>query len=459
MKIKALFLLAILSFAAPAQAFLPYIFSSTPGGNVPASQLDTNFNDVGAMGITQCSAIGTNTIALTPLSNQPAVISYNNYQQFSFVAQNTSTGSVNANVNTVGSKPLYLPDGLTQVGLGQIVAGQFYQIAYNSALGASGGFILNGFYNGAQVVSAPMGRLTLSSTLPVLTADLTAQAALYYLPYAGNYIPIYNGTNFVTYQIPAGMTMNLDSNSGHTGYQQSTKLFDVFVFSNAGTPQLCTGPAWTNSTTRASAISQVNGIWVNTSSQALKVDNSSFSGTLAANQGTYVGTMYATANGQTGVAFKPSAAAGGSNNIIGIWNSYNRVAAKAVERDSSGGWTTTSTSWQGLDNSASNRISLVDGLGVTPIKAHLGVMAGNSTIAALSFIGIDLNSISNTPNIGNGSAGATGTLANNYTALNVEEGFYPSLGFNFYQSMQIVTSGTATYSPSTQNALVVDTEY
>jgi hypothetical protein len=48
-------------------------------------------------------------------------------------------------------------------------------------------------------VASPGGRLTLTSGVPVMTADVAAATTIYYTPYAGNSIPIYNGTVFVPY--------------------------------------------------------------------------------------------------------------------------------------------------------------------------------------------------------------------------------------------------------------------
>lgn len=123
---------------------LTTIFATLPAGNVAASLLDTNFNEVGAMAVTACTASGTNSIALTQSVNQPTISSYSNYLRFGFVAANTTTGSVTANVNSIGSLNVYKVSG-SQAGSGDIVSGGYYEIVYNSALNASaGGFQIIG---------------------------------------------------------------------------------------------------------------------------------------------------------------------------------------------------------------------------------------------------------------------------------------------------------------------------
>lgn len=121
---------------------LPFIFANL-AGDVPAADLDTNLNAVAAMGTTQTTATGATTIALVQNSNQPTIAAYANYLAFAFIAAGTSSGSVTVNVNSIGAVPLYLPDGITQAGSGDLVSGQYYEIVYNSALDTGlGGFVL-----------------------------------------------------------------------------------------------------------------------------------------------------------------------------------------------------------------------------------------------------------------------------------------------------------------------------
>jgi len=47
-----------------------------------------------------------------------------------------------------------------------------------------------------RVTAAPTGRLTLTSLTPILTANVSAATLIYYTPYIGQNIPLYNGINF-----------------------------------------------------------------------------------------------------------------------------------------------------------------------------------------------------------------------------------------------------------------------
>src|SRR5205814_300284 len=85
---------------------------------------------------------------------------------------------------------------------------------------------------GGTTVLAPQGRLTLTTGKPVMPADATAQATIYYTPFQGNLVPIYDGSA-LGLQTFAEITLALDT-SNHL----ATNLYDVFVWNNASTIQL-----------------------------------------------------------------------------------------------------------------------------------------------------------------------------------------------------------------------------
>lgn len=310
----------------------------------------------------------------------------------------------------------------------------------------------------------PMGRLTLITGTPVMNSDQTAKTNIYYTPYIGSLIPISNGVGFISYPF-SQITLALDSNSGHTGYQQSGKLFDIFAFLINGAPVIGTGPAWASSTARGTGagttqLTALNGLWTNTVSINLKSDATASQTTVGVGQATYLGTMYATANGQTGTAFKPIATAGGANNIIGIWNAYNRIKTSAICRDSTTGWTYGTATFRSMDGSVNNRISIIDGLAQISIKSHVQCTIGSATAGLQIIIGTNLNSTSAQPNVIGLVQSPTATLADNYEMLVADESFYPSLGFNFYQAVEYANGSTATFNPvSGTQALIIDTEY
>lgn len=94
------------------------------------------------------------------------------------------------------------------------------------------------------------GRLTLESGVPVSTSDQTAKTTLYYTPYNGNQIALYNGNNWSIMKF-VELSIAIPS-STNTNY-------DVFAYDNGGTVTLEL-TAWTNDTTRATALVRQDGI-------------------------------------------------------------------------------------------------------------------------------------------------------------------------------------------------------
>ena len=111
------------------------------------ASLDQMFQIVGNIGAIPCTAAGTNLITLTPSAGiTPAVNTYANYLQFSFVASSTSTGPVSLQVGSLGALPVYLPTG-TQAGSGGLAGNALYVIAFNQNLNSGGG--------GWQIIAGP----------------------------------------------------------------------------------------------------------------------------------------------------------------------------------------------------------------------------------------------------------------------------------------------------------------
>jgi hypothetical protein len=294
----------------------------------------------------------------------------------------------------------------------------------------------------AATIVQPQGRLTLTSNTPVMTADATAQASVYYTPYTGGYFPTYSGSAWSMLAFTQ-LTMSLD-----TSNQLSAKLYDLYVWSNSGTPAIGAGPAWTSSTARGTGagtteLQQLNGIWTNKNS--ITLTNGAGGGTsgIAANTATYVGTIYCTANGQTGMAFKPAATNGGTNNILGVWNAYNRTTIQALNRDATASWTYSTFTWRAQNNSNSNRVSWVDGLQQSSVTGVRNQYLTPNTTAAFSAAGIALDSTSASPGVA-GQADTANTVGGGNAVAT--EAFLPQIGFHFIQALELGGgAGTTTW--------------
>jgi len=231
--------------------------------------------------------------------------------------------------------------------------------AQSSATIAGGG--------GSAAIFSPQGRLTLTSGSPVMTADVVGATTIYYDDFHGNAVPIYNGTASAMYPITGGeLSLALNATDEPSG-----ALYDVFAVNVGGSATLCAAPDWSSTTARSVGVNlTVTGYWTNAAPTVHCYAGATDEGAIAANQGTYLGTFYATAAGATTMQFQPVAAPGGSGCTLGLFNSYNQVALACTEIDSNSTWTSSST-WGPADASAANSATWVDGLRVVQGTARL----------------------------------------------------------------------------------------
>lgn len=282
----------------------------------------------------------------------------------------------------------------------------------------------------ATTIVPPQGRLTLTSNTPVMTANTTAQSTVYYAPFRGKYVPIYSGA---TWAMAAFSQISLALN---TSDNLSGSLYDVFVFDNSGTLTLGTGPAWSSGTARGTGagtteLERKDGIWTNKVSITLKAGGSTV-GTPAGNRATYLGTIYCTANGQTGFSPMTTGASGGAESFCALFNAYNRVPVQMKERDTATSWTYNSVTWRAANNSNANRISWLDGLQEIAPQAALQqyvAPAANNGHA----IGIYVDATSGTP--GEIAQSDNGSGANAMT-ISTRTVSAPLLGKHFFQAAE-----------------------
>jgi hypothetical protein len=311
----------------------------------------------------------------------------------------------------------------------------------------------------------PMGRLTLASNTPVENADVTGATTVYYTDFNGDFVPVYNGSSWTENALSGQISLTLDSNSGHTGYQASGNNYDLFVGLNSGTLELCTGPAWSSSSSRGTGagttqLQMVNGIWTNENSMTCRYGNVSGNTlTCAANQCTFVGTMRATANGQTEHRCQSYSTAGGGPAVIGVSNAYNMVPVMCSEADTNSSWTYTGSSWRAADNSTSNSVSFISPLAQNPFDERYINNASNSTAGDQTYIGVSQID-SSTGVYRDALLGApTNTVADNWQTLDAEFAGYCSLGYHTFYPVESCGGGTCSYSSSAQMLFTVGTTY
>ena len=83
----------------------------------------------------------------------------------------------------------------------------------------------------------PQGRLTLATATPVMTSAQTGKTTLYYTPYLGSTVPIYDGTNWSHARFSELSNITTNSSTGSAGPAAVTtnSNYDLFVWSSGGT--------------------------------------------------------------------------------------------------------------------------------------------------------------------------------------------------------------------------------
>jgi len=281
---------------------------------------------------------------------------------------------------------------------------------------------------GSATPVPPQGRLTLQTATPVMITTQSAKTTIFYTPYVGNQIVLYSGAAMVptTFSELSNVTTASSVGSAGPAAVAASSVYDLFVWSNAGTPTLTRGPAWTNDTTRSAgtALTMVNGVWLN---------NAAITNGPAASRGTYVGTVRSNASSQIDWIYGATAS-GGTAGFLGVWNAYNRRQVTSRSSNSKDSWSiATSGAWQNSDSSAAMRCSFVKGLAE---DAYTSTFGGRLDGGSTSFHGIGLNS---------STAPVPGATAMGFGGLNgwpvaILMGA-PVLGFNYVQALEYTTTG------------------
>ena len=296
----------------------------------------------------------------------------------------------------------------------------------------------------SSLIIPPQGILSpVSSTAsPIPASDQTAVTRIYWTPYNGNYCPIYNGVaivNTTSGQLFCDLT---------AGAQVLGGIYDVYKFINAGVVTLGFSPSWLAGTSGSvtagscargtgaggAALDIVSGIRVNAA--AMTVNNGATTYSVAANQGTYLGSIYVNAvAGQINchVSF-------GQSRVWGLWNSYNRQNLNLTMGDSTASWTYATATFRQSRATATNVATSFCGLPEEPVSAvfRQSIDSLHETASNLNFIGVGINSTT-TPT---GLNGRTGDSQDNITASTssnmgiAQTTLAPALGINNFNSLE-----------------------
>lgn len=192
-----------------------------------------------------------NAYTLTPAGSHLVPSAYLTGMIVRFKPANANTGASTVNVNGLGLKNIKASNGTTDPSAGDLPADRDVTMVYD---GTSFRIVsVAGSGTSSTTAGLPQEfRLTLTSNTPFTTSDVTGATTLYLTPYIGNRIATYNGSSWdvlISTQISIAVPSS------------TVTMYDVFVYNNSGTLTLEL-TAWTNDTTRATALTRQDGILV-----------------------------------------------------------------------------------------------------------------------------------------------------------------------------------------------------
>lgn len=258
------------------------------------------------------------------------------------------------------------------------------------------------------------GRLTLTSGTPVTTADVTGATNIYYTPYTGQCISIYDGTRWRLYTFTE-LTLAL-------GTLTSGLPYDVFIYDNSGTLTL-ESLAWTNGTTRATALALTNGVYLKTGALTRR----------------YLGTFYTTSTTET------EDSAGGTTTQVGgkrfLWNMHNRVLRPLSVFDGTDNWSYGTATWRVANGATAplNCLQYVTGLADTLVAARIVSAVLPDTASDHGQFAIGLGNTTPVGKYAGGYMNMTGALISPTMAFYTGR---PGLGYRDIRWLEKATGGT-----------------
>lgn len=208
-------------------------------------------------------------------------------------------------------------------------------------------------------ISPPGGRLSLETGVCVSTTDQTAKTTLYYVPCNGNVIALYNGTAWQTFTFTE-LSIAVPATT--------VTMYDVFVYNNSGTLTLEL-TAWTNDTTRATALLLQDGVYVKTGATTRR----------------YVGSFRTTgSSGQTEDSLAKRY----------VWNYYNRHARTMRVLEGTNTWTYSTAAFRCANNTGTcvNQLDFVYGVVEDSVSAFVVANASGSAGGTQVWVSIGYDS-------------------------------------------------------------------
>jgi len=261
-----------------------------------------------------------------------------------------------------------------------------------TAVGGGGGSVIPSLCN---------GRLTLTGGTPITTSDVTAATTLYFTPFQGNQVALFNGSSWTFF---AFSERNL-SLSGLV----ANRNHDIFLYDNAGTLTL-EAVAWTNDTTRSTVLALQDGIYVKSGATARR----------------YLGTLRTTNAGQTEDSVKKRF----------VYNEANPVARKLVIKETASSWTYSTAAWRAANNNTANRVEVVVGNIGSIIDINLACRMDGGGAGSNQSIAYDTTT---------SAIGDLFMTCNNNGNISAHLVHNPAIGYHYYQWVENGRGSSSTY--------------
>lgn len=259
------------------------------------------------------------------------------------------------------------------------------------------------------------GRLTLTSATPVTTADVSAATTLFFTPYQGNRLALYNSTK-TAWELLTFSEISIPL----VGLTASTP-YDVWAYNNSGTAALEL-TAWTSATARATALALQDGVLVKSGTATRR----------------YLGTVYIDATG------------GQTDDTAAkryLWNYYHRVRRSLRVVDATASWSYSTNTVRQANGNPANQVDVVVGVAEALLDLSQQVAMTNTNAAwqAYASIGEDSTTTIATGVVLTTTTGAGGT-ANKYDLSTTRLVKYPAIGRHFYAWVEAsITAATTTW--------------
>ena len=290
--------------------------------------------------------------------------------------------------------------------------------SYTDANGARYKFKDNVAYEVITEDTTPMvcqGRLSGSSSdpLPMNTSSITT---IYFLPYQGNQVKLWDGNNWALHTIAdAGVSLALTS-------WTASRPNDIYLYDNSGTLTL-ERVEWTNDSTRATAIVYDDGIYYKSGDKTRL----------------YLGTVRTTTTtGQTADSIDQRF----------IWNYFNRVP-RNLDYSATATHTYSTTSWRAWNNSTTHRVEFVMGVDEDIVAYGFAGDIYQSSGSSSVYVGVGFDTTA-----GAGPYWRSGEPTWQY-GMGTTFGYSGAVGYHYIQATQTVGGGTGNYGNIRVHAMVM----